>query len=569
MRGRLGRLILPVFLAACGAIGQEQVAPERITVPAERSFGGQAFTYERVFREKLKNHLIYDVRFPSPVVSPHEANNTVPGELFVPAGATRDGTFPAVLCMHILNGNFELSRMLCTRLSESGVIAFFFKQPYYGERGGETGRKIMATGADVFIGAMEQGILDARRALDILQAMPETDAGKVGITGISLGALQATTVCGVDPRIHKAFLTLAGSDLRQVVLTSRETRGIREAIAAFPPEDQKRVWACIERQEPLAAQDALRRLASAGRLRIVCAENDQVLPPEGGRKLAEAAGCADQVIWLKNMDHYTAMAGFPRVMEDVVGFFGADAPAAWQPTEANGGDTPLELIGQFLSGLAAVLGGRPEAGRAHLVGVEAKVTVEGKTYEGRLDYACGGQGRFKLSGVFPEVGRAGLGLGSYPWLLGGGKVAFCGTVGAVDGRLPTEYVLPQHLMRFQIGAGLLAGAALAPEALKPYAAVTETNGPKNERVVEVQVTRKREKGTVQLAFSRFEHTPLWATWNFDGSSGEAQFTHWRLNAVVEDSLFDAPPEVPRQAVRQDDVLRMFAAMFQFAMEATE
>ena len=566
----LKRIWIFTVLTAGAACGQPTPpASERVTVPAGKSFSGQEFTYTRVFREQLRNHLIYDLRFPSPVVSPHEANNTVPAELFMPVGTKPDGAFPAVVCMHILNGNFELCRLLCTRLSENGVIALFFKQPYYGERGGTEGKKVLATNADLLIGAMEQGIKDARRAVDILAALPEADNRHVGITGISLGALQASTVCAVEPRIHKAFLTLVGCDIKQVVQTAREARGTREAIASFPPQDQKRVWACIDRQDPIRSKEALRRLAAEGHLRMVCAENDQVLPPEGGQKLAQAAGCADQVIWLKGMDHYTAMAGFPQVMEEVVSFFGEEIPASWKPSDSNGVPSPMDTVGQLLSGLAAILGGQPETNRAHMVGLEAKVMVAGKPYEARLDYACARQGRFKLTGVFPEVGKAGLGLGSYPWLIGGGKVVFCGTKDIVPERRPSEYILPQLLMRFQIGAGLLAGVALAPEALKPYAAITETNGPKGERVLELAVTHKRTKGMVQLAFSKFDSTPQWISWTFAESSGQLRFTHWRLNAVTDDSVFDAPPGMPQHEVRQEDVIRMFASVFQFAMEATE
>ncbi len=563
------RVAAAILLAGASFAQTTSPVPEQVTVPAGRSFSGQAFTYTRVFREQLRNHLIYDLRFPSPVVSPHEANNTVPAELFMPVGTTPEGAFPAVVCMHILNGNYELSRLLCTRLSENGVIALFFKQPYYGERGGAEGKKVLATSADLLIGAMEQGITDARRAVDVVQALPEVDGRHVGITGISLGALQAATVCAVEPRIYKAFLTLVGCDIKQVIQTAREGRGTREAIAAFPPQDQERVWACVDRQDPLRSKEALRRLASKGNLRMVCAENDQVLPPEGGRKLAEAAGCADQVIWLKGMDHYTAMAGFPKVVEEVVSFFGAETPISWKPPETNGVPSPMDTVGQFLSGLATILGGQPETNRAHMVGVDAKITVAGKAYDARFDYACAGQGRFKLTGVFPEVGKAGFGLGSCPWLIGGGKVVFCGTEDAVAGRRPLEYILPQLLMRFQVGAGLLAGAALAPEALKPYAAITETNGAQGERVLELAVTHKRTKGMVQLAFAKFDATPQWISWTFAESSGQLRFTYWRLNAVVDDSVFDAPPGLPRKDVRQEDVLRMFASIFQFAMEATE
>jgi hypothetical protein len=51
--------------------------------------------------------------------------------------------------------------------------------------------------------------------------------------------------------------------------------------------------------------------------------------------------------------------------------------------------------------------------------------------------------------------------------------------------------------------------------------------------------------------------------------GTARFSHWRLHAVTDDALFEPPPDLPRQAVLQEDVLRMFAAVFEFAVEATE
>ncbi len=561
-----------IGLLLAGTVATAQTVapkPKQVTVPAGKSYNGKAFTYTRTFRERLRNHEIYDVQYPSPVVSPHEANNTIPAEIYMPVGAKPGGDFPAVVCMHILNGNYELCRMLCTRLSEAGAVAFFFKQPYYGERGGTVGKKILSTSADLFIGAMEQGILDTRRAVDILQTLPEVDRSHVSVTGISLGALQAATVCADEPRIFKAYLTLVGCDIRKVMQTSREARGIRAAIEAFSPADQARVWDCVDRQDPIQSKEALRRLASKGRLRMVCAENDEVLPAAGGLKLAKAAGCEDQVLWLKGMGHYTAMAGLPKIMDELVAFFAEETPASWKPVEHNGISTPMDLVGHFLSGLATILGGQPQTNRAHMVGVDAKVKVMGKEFEARFDYACGGQGRFRLAGTFPEVGKAGLGLGSYPWLIGGGKVVFCGTRDVSPGRRPDEFILPQFLMRFQIGAGILAGAALSPEALKPYAEITESAGPKGERVLEVKVHHKRDKGTVQLAFSRVDLNPLWASWTFDKSSGTVQFTHWKLNLMVDNSVFDAPPDLKRQEVVQEDVLRMFASVFQFAMEATE
>jgi dienelactone hydrolase len=563
------RKMAVAWLIAGSAFGQTTSAvPERVAVPAGKSYTGKAFAYTRTFREQNHRHAVYDIRYPSPVVSPHESNNTVPAELYLPLGVTQSHAFPAVVCLHIIHDNFDLERMLCTRLAQNGVIAFFFKQPYYGERGGTAGKQLLATGANIFTGGLEQGLEDARRALDIVQAMPEVQPEHVGITGISMGAIQSASVCGRDPRVHKAYLTLGGCDLKRVILTAHETRRMRAFIEGLTAEEQARVWGCIDRLDPIHAADALRKLAQSDHLRMVCAEKDEVIPPECGRRLAEAAGFAERVTWLPGMGHYTAMAGFPQIMSDVVAFFGADVPAAWQPPTGNGEKTPTELLGLFLSGLASLTGGQPAANAAHMVGVEAEVVADGKPQRVAFDYARGELGRFKLAGDFPVVGRAGLGQGEYPWLIGGGKKVFCGTVDVAADRTADSLISPLRLMRYRVAVGAFAAAALSPEALKQYYTLVAAEGTNGERTVEVRVDHKKTKGSLKLTFAK-DATPLSAAWAFGEVTGKARFTHWRLNAVTGDAAFDAPPGLPQQAVRQEDVLRMFAAAFEFGVEATE
>jgi dienelactone hydrolase len=558
-----------VFLIAGAACGQTTSSvPERVAVSAEKSYTGKAFEYTRTFREQNHRHAVYDIRYPSPVVSPHESNNTVPAELYVPVGTTKEHAFPAVVCLHIIHDNFDLERLLCTRMAQNGVIALFFKQPYYGERGGTVGKQLLATGSNIFMGGLEQGLEDARRAVDILQAMPEVHPQHIGITGISMGAIQSASVCGREPRIHKAFLTLGGCDIKKVILTAHETRRMRAFIQGLPQGEQERIWACVERLDPINAKDALRKLGAAGGLRMVCAEQDEVIPPDCGRRLAEAADFADRVTWLPGMGHYTAMAGFPQIMKDVVSFFGADVPGTWQPPQGNGEKTPTELLGLFLSGLASLTGGQPAADTAHMAGVDAEIVADGKTQRVAFDYMLGGQGRFRLAGEFPVVGKDGLGQGDYPWLIGGGKLVFCGTVDGSEGRTAAALVEPQRLMRYRVATGALAGVALSPEALKQYYTLVDVHGTNGERVVEVRVDYRKTKGNLKLTFAK-DATPLGAEWTFGEVSGKARFTHWRLNAVVDDSVFNAPPGLPQKAVRQEDVLRMFAAVYEFGVEATE
>jgi len=56
-----------------------------------------------------------------------------------------------------------------------------------------------------------------------------------------------------------------------------------------------------------------------------------------------------------------------------------------------------------------------------MAGLKVDVSVKGKKFKSNFDLALGENGRFKLSGDFPEVGRAGLGRSSYSWIIGGEK----------------------------------------------------------------------------------------------------------------------------------------------------
>jgi hypothetical protein len=123
-------------------------------------------------------------------------------------------------------------------------------------------------------------------------------------------------------------------------------------------------------------------------------------------------------------------------------------------------------------------------------------------------------------------------------------------------------------MKMRVAVGALAAASFTPEALKQYYTLGEVKNANGERLVEVKVNHKKTRGNLDLAFSA-DGTPLSASWTFGDVTGTARFSHWRLNAVSDDALFEPPPDLPRQPVLHEDVLRMFAAVFEYLVEATE
>ena len=129
----------------------------------------------------------YEVTFPSPMTTSHPCNNTVHCEYFAPRGT---GMHAGVVVLHILGGDFELSRTVARTLAVRGVGALFLKMPYYGPRRPEGPRvRMISEDLDQTVAGMTQAVLDIRRGVAWLAARDEIDPARLGITGISLGGI--------------------------------------------------------------------------------------------------------------------------------------------------------------------------------------------------------------------------------------------------------------------------------------------------------------------------------------------------------------------------------------------
>jgi dienelactone hydrolase len=226
-----------------------------------------------------------------------------------------------VICLHILDGNYELARILCASLASRGVPAVMFKLPYYGERALPGGTRALARNAGRFAEAMSQAFVDVRRTVDMLAARPEIDPERIGIAGISLGGIVSAAAAGGEPRLERAALILAGGDLLGIIHHARETAELSRTLRGLPDAQRLDVERAIVAADPLTHAAGLRGRAMAGKVLMINATEDEVIPPTATRKLATALGMADRVDWLAGLGHYTAMTRLPEVVRQTVDFF--------------------------------------------------------------------------------------------------------------------------------------------------------------------------------------------------------------------------------------------------------
>jgi len=298
-----------LLLAASSAAGVSTTGEARFvptaqeaSVPALYQLPAATYRFEHEPILDEPKFTVAKVRFPSPVLTRFEVNNTVHAEYFQPK---HPGKRPAVVVLHILGADFALSRYYSARLASEGVGAFFMKLPFYGERRpvGHP-QRFLSNDVAVTSEAMRQAVLDVRRAGSWLASRPEVDADRLGVTGISLGGITSALVLAVDPSFERSVTILAGGNLDEILWTMDETgadRWRRDWLAAGrTPADLKRLTHDFD---PITYADRLK-----GKKLLMMAGNvDEVVPPASARRLWEAAG-RPPIRWF-DCGHYSA-AGF-------------------------------------------------------------------------------------------------------------------------------------------------------------------------------------------------------------------------------------------------------------------
>ncbi len=443
--------LLLAFVAGPTHAQQQNDAPTTV----QKTYNDAPFKYTQQLQDDRPDFFVYRWTYPSPVVTPVEPNNTVPALYYLPKTLEPGRKYPAVICLHILDGNEQLTDLVCSVLASRGIPAISFKMPYYGERGGPKGPEAMAENAKMFLGAVGQVIEDIRRTIDLLASRQEINPDRIGITGISLGGITAAAAAGAEPRLHRACLILSGGDLPTIIHHARETRELCQMIDALPPEDRTAVDRTIADADPLKYAAALRDRAKAGQVLMVNAGDDEVIPRACTEKLANELGILDQVVWFDGLGHYTAMAELPRAMKMTADFFAKDllVESGSENVKKTPGrpTTPLQRLASVVQQLVTMLTVEPAEGRCHYFDLDVTVTLgDGKQYASQIRFVRGSGDRFSLQCQLPVVGTAAMGQNEYPWMVAGDQKVMIGSKNPLPNHNALDYVDAANSTRFQM-----------------------------------------------------------------------------------------------------------------------
>jgi dienelactone hydrolase len=542
---------LSLILSSSARVFAAENPEVRKEITVTETFDGKPFEYQLNSVVAMSGFSVHYLTYPSPVVSELPQNNTIPAELYLPDGyETWTSPRPAVICMHILHGNFQLVRMTCSMLASRGIPALMFKLPYYGERSPVEGTQVLARQPARFAAALAQSRSEIRRTVDLLASRPEIDREHVGITGISLGAIVAATGAAEEPRLRRAFLVLGGGDLLKIIHHADETRGLSETIRGLPEEDRQKVEAALHEVDPLTHAARLRERAEQGRVVMVNAAEDDVVPRQCTERLAAELGIADKVVWLEGLGHYTAMAAMPQTLERTVQFFAQDLSGDTRLSMEKKPPTNVQIALELIGRAATITGDQPQEGRCHVIDVAFSVGDEAnkEVFSAEAFFARDCDGRFKLDAKTGMFGRFALGGGSRLWLLAK-ETLLQGKEPEPPGNEALGLISETDLTKIRTVAGALKAATMAPGIFEQLFAGKD-GSPERLRLVldgdrktvrEVQIEWRDGRATVQVKA-------------------------FQANTPSHDGLFRPVSAARTQEVSNEDLVRIFRAVADFGMQ---
>lgn len=261
-----------------------------------------------------------------PIVFPEPFDSLFPGNGVrahlcrpaVPSARTR----AAIVVLPVTGGDYGETRLFSDHLAANGFTTLRFERRAdwlfsLGDGMGEA-REPEAMGR-----LAAQYVRDVRAGLAWLRARPDVDPARVGLMGISLGAMIASHVAAADPDLKGVVLLIGGAGLADIVVSAndREVAQYRAALVA------RHGWTEVELASSLHAAldpvDDLADLPRLGRKRslLVTARFDAVVRRVYGDRLWEGAGRPERS--LIPCGHYSSVLFVPWLRRRVRRWFEA------------------------------------------------------------------------------------------------------------------------------------------------------------------------------------------------------------------------------------------------------
>lgn len=182
------------------------------------------FNYEKkeinpiiTFEKEKRNYTIEKIQFPS-LMHTNPKNDTVTAYYYKPKDGKKHAT---IIVLPIMGGSYFFAESFAKLFANNDFTVLRF------ERKGKLFDKRQGNMFEYTTKVMKQTIIDIRRGMDWLEKQPEVDKDKIGVEGVSLGAIIACLLAEADSRVKAGVFFLVGGDLAMILSTSNEPEIVR------------------------------------------------------------------------------------------------------------------------------------------------------------------------------------------------------------------------------------------------------------------------------------------------------------------------------------------------------
>lgn len=259
---------------------------------------------------------VFVLRFPSPIVTAIQENNTAVVDVYEPRDARRP--MPIVILLHYWGAtDLDVERRFAKDLNARGFAAAVVTLPYHLQRtppGQKSGEYAIRPDVNFLKETITQAVFDIKRLLDWIESRPlQYDASRIALAGISLGAVVGSLAVGADERISAGAFLLGGVDLAHLIWHSSVTINTRNGFRGLGYTEE-RLRQELESVEP--ARYARPEIGDS--ILVMGARFDEIVPAEDTEKLVRAFD-AKHVVWL-NSGHYGGAIVERRIYRTVAEF---------------------------------------------------------------------------------------------------------------------------------------------------------------------------------------------------------------------------------------------------------
>ena len=242
------------------------------------------------------------VTLPSAIHSGYPKNDVI-HFTFYPAQDVNGQKAPAAILLHLLGGGIEVSQRFAKYLSVRGINAVVMQLPYHYDRavGRAPVKFYVSSDPKILAGAFNQAASDCSTIADWLQTQPEVNPDKLGIVGVSLGAIVTHLAMGRDARLNDGVAIVGGGDLKEIAQLSTLAKLFLNVHKTIDPA--KITEADLAQADPLYYADKNR----PRHILMIQAARDQIIPRKSSTELWKALG-KPPIQWL-DIGHYGLFLG--------------------------------------------------------------------------------------------------------------------------------------------------------------------------------------------------------------------------------------------------------------------